>query len=224
MAKVNTCGAASLLVLLGGCAGGGEDDTGGSAGGDMLTGTITPDGASHSGEVAIAKAFAFDQGGKFIVYMSSDPAATCDKVYDYLGGSDKAYDPVDIFNDGYCNMFVLMGSGYDGGVEAQDDVVVGAGTAIECPMGDGQWVYETRDGDDKDYFWDPESQWWVGHPETYSYSFSGSGESGYTLDIDMSYYDGGYPYLEWENTPATGEVSGTVNAEYCQPLATLGFF
>ena len=204
------------------CSGDDKDD--GEGGGNMLTGSITPDEASFSGDIGIAKAFAFDQGGKFLAYMSSDSAATCEGVYDYLGGQDKAYDPVDLFNDGFCNMFVFLGSGYDGGHSATDDNIAAAGSAISCPMGEGEWVYESRDGDDKDYYWDPPAQWWVGHPTSYEWDFSGSGTEGYTLDIEMTDYDGGFPYIEWDNTPASGNVSGTVEAEYCQPLGTLGFW
>ncbi len=211
-----------LLGLTVGCGDKAEDDT--AAAGDMLTGTITPNGADFSGKLGIAKAFGFDLGGKFMVYMSSDSSATCEGVYDYLGGEEDPVDPVDLFEDGYCNMFVMVSSGYDGGLEATDDAIVGAGTALECPMGDGEWVYERRDDDDKDYFWDPAEQYWVGHPETYTYSFSGDSDSGYTLDIEMSTYDGGFLYVEMDNTPASGSASGTVDVEVCSKLATLTIF
>ena len=205
----------TVLTVLVGC----NKNTGDSGGDIMLSGTIVPEGEDLSGEVAIVKAFAFGQGDSFLTYMSSNPNATCAKVTEYLV-SDEPYDPVDILSAGKCNMFVMLSSGYESGFSASDDPLVAAGTAIDCAMGDGAFELTTMDEDDTDYYWT--GRWFQSHPTAYTYEISGGDGSDFEFGIEMSEYQGGFIYEVFETVNATGDVSGTVQAQWCASLGSTG--
>ena len=213
------------LTLAAAC-GGGAGDTAGDA--PMITGTIQPEGEDVSGEFEGYRAFAYDQGGAFIAYISSNPRATCDKVTDYLTVGAEPYDPVDVLVAGKCDFFIYLSSGYDGGLSHSADKddeeldTVGPGVSLGCAMGEGEWVYERRDGDDKDYYWS--GRWWQGAPVTYSFDFSGGDGSEVVMDIAMQEYTGAFIYEEFANDPASGDVEGHVTAEWCTGLAGTGLF
>lgn len=220
----------AAVVVLGACKG--EDADSGSADGPVayIKGSLGPDGEDITGEFAVYKAVAFDQGGRFLAYLSSDPEASCDNIVDYLYTDGDPYAPDDVINGGHCNMFLAI-DGYEDGLNHTWDRsmeggtgfdAIGAGTSIACAMGSGEFVYEQRDNDDEDYFWS--GRWWQGSPKDYTFAFSGSGEGGYTLDLTMSEFDGEWPYEGFDSHPASGNVSGTIEAEYCQGLATTGLF
>lgn len=217
---------ALALLLTAGCAGKTEDT------GDELipqiVGSIQPDGAADAGNVRFYKAFAFDQGGAFLAYLSSSPKADCTTVGQYLRVGAEPYDPEAVFAPETCNMFIKIAEDYDGGIDytrtARDVTIdtVGTGTAIECALGAGSFELTALENGEDDYYYS--GRWWVGNPLTYRYTFSGSGEDGYTMEIELSQLDGGFVQESLEEVRATAEVNGTISAEYCTDLASTGLF
>jgi len=205
-----------LMLALLACAPGEEEDLG-----PFITGTITLDERGDAAEIEFFKAVAFDQGGGFIAYLSSNPAATCTNIVEYLT-TGAPVDPVDVLSGGTCNLFIKTGSGYDGGMDVTDDGIVGAGTSLSCHFGEGGWVYEQRDVGDVDYFW--QGLEWQGHVESFSFDISGGAEAPYAMEIAMSSYNGSLIYEGLESAAASGEVSGSIEAEWCPGLATTGLF
>jgi hypothetical protein len=187
-------------------------------GAGSITGTITTDDGSV-GEVDAVVGLGFDQGGKLILYLSSNPATTCEGVVAYWTRSEPI-DPVDLYLPGKCNLFISQADGYDGAFAAQDDIFAAAGTAIECAMDDGDWVLEERDTGDVDYYY--QGRWWQGHPTTYTYDFSGGGGEDYDVHVDMSAYEGSFIYEDLTRDPASGAVSGDLRASWCGELGTTG--
>jgi hypothetical protein len=187
----------------------------------LVSGTVQPEGASESGEVAFHRGFAFDQGGRVIAYISSNPAASCDRVVEYLRPHEEPYDPSGLLTGGTCDLYFAM-DGYSGDLSADDDPMAVAGWALNCAMGEGSFVLETRDSGDRDYYWS--GRWWQGRPTSYSYTLTGGAGADFTFDLQMSAYDGGFIYESMEGVPATGEVSGSIDLEWCPSLATTGLF
>ena len=222
---------AALTLALGACKGK-EEDTGGEAD-PYITGQIQPDSGAHQGNVRFHKAFGFNQGEVFIAYISSNPDATCENVAQYLRVGGGAYDPSDMFRPETCNMFIKVSQDYEGGIDYTRDEgdaaidLIGAGTSIECAMGPGDWALTTLLEDDPDpdyYYTGATSQWWVGNPLTYRYTFSGGDGDDYTLDFELSQLDGGYVHESLEEVRATATVSGSMPAEWCEALASTGLF
>lgn len=200
---------------------GGTNGAGGGSGGAMLTGSIQPTGEEESGEVEVVNAFGFELDGRMLAYLSSNPASTCDNVAEYLSqkSSDSPYDPIEILSPGKCNMTVPVDNWDDGLSTSEQDENYqwsSAGTVINCAMGEGDFNLETRDEDDTDYYWT--GRWWQGSPTVYEWSFSGGDGDDLVLDIVMSSYDGDFIYEGLDESPAEGEVSGTVNAQWCPGL------
>jgi len=187
-----------------------------------LTGTIAADFGGAEGNVEIYNGFAFDQGGVYISYLSSNPDTTCDAITDHLQSHSGPYDPSDVLVGGNCDIYYKISSDYDGEYEASDDSFAAAGMAINCYMGEGGWVLETRDSDDTDYYW--QGDHWQGHPTTYDLAFSGGSEFNYDFEIEMSAYDGNFIYDDFDNDPASGTVSGTIELEWCPGLGTTPLF
>lgn len=208
-----------MICLLIACAG---DE--GEADGPVvqLEGTIQENVTRIEGEVAIYHGFAFDQGGVFISYLSSNPESDCDSITDYLQDHSGYYDPSDVLVGGACDIYYKISSAYEGEIAASDDPMVAAGMAINCYMGEGGWILETRDSDDTDYYWQGEH--WQGHPTGYDLSLTGGDGSGYSLDLNMTEYDGNFIYEDFDNDPASGSVSGTVELDWCPGLGTTPLF
>jgi len=195
-----------------------DDDDGLSV---MISGTIQPDGHDVTGSVRGYRAFAFDDGGDMIAYISSNPSATCANVVEYLSGGDPV-DPVNVLSGGYCNIYLRIYDNYESGYSASDDSLSAAGSSIGCAMGEGSFEYMTLDQDDTDYYWT--GQWWQGVPEVFDWTFTGDRDQGYAFDISMTEYSGSFPYEEFDRYLATGAVSGVVTAEVCEGLASTGLF
>ena len=198
----------------------------------MLTGTITPDTPAPSGETVSGEffgyqAFSFLVGEKFVSYISSNPNATCANVVSYLNITGDPYDPVNVLQPGGCNMYIEVEGFTGSGYSASNDITQSASSAIACAMGEGTFEMATFDSDDTDYFWvAPDGgpgAWWQGVPQMFSWDFSES-EDGHTLDISMSSYTGSFIYEEFASNPASGSVSGMVQAELCEGLASTGVF
>ena len=220
-----------LLVLSLTTACSGKDDSGDETVDSLepkITGTVTAEGEA-SAQVAFYKAFAFDQGGKLLAYLSSSPNATCENVADYLRVSEGPYDPKDMFEGGHCNMFIIIDGDFDGSfshtrpADSTEPNLVAAGTSMECAMGEGQFeLTRLTESDRDDYYWS--GRWWQGRPNAYTYDFSGGAGSSYQLTLEMSAYDGGFIHEELDDTPAVGAVSGTIEAEWCDALGSTGLF
>jgi hypothetical protein len=198
----------------------------------MMTGTILPDtpapsGDSVSGEFFGYHAFSFLVEDKFVTYISSNPNSTCSKVVDYLNINGDPYDPVDVLEPGGCNMYIEVEGFNNGSYSASNDIIASASSAIACAMGEGTFEMATFDADDTDYYWVADDggpgAWWQGVPQMFSWEFS-EADDGFLLDISMSSYTGAFIYEEFANNPASGTVSGTVQAEICEGLASTGVF
>lgn len=217
---------ALVLLLTAACAG--KDGDSGADLQPQIVGTISPDGAAEQGNVRFYKAFAFDQGGALLAYLSSSPEADCTEVGRYLQVGSAPYDPAPVFAPDTCNMFIKISEDYDGGIdytrnEADAGLdLVGTGTAVECALGAGAFELTTLVTDDEDYYYS--GRWWVGNPLTYRYTFEGSGADGYTLDLELQQLDGGFVQESMEAVRATAAVSGSIRAEYCTDLASTGLF
>ena len=191
----------------------------------LITGNIAPD---HPEWVLDAdftgyKAFAFDINDTFWSYISSNPDSNCGDVVNYLNVGGAPFDPVTVLSPGKCNMMVkLTGweSDWNGAFFAEDDPILVAATAIECAMGEGDFELLTPDFDDKDYYWT--GTWWQGAPKEYRFDIQGDRESGYSLDIEMSVYYGGFIREEFDKYEAFGTVSGSIDAYVCEGLASTG--
>jgi hypothetical protein len=209
-----------LVTVLGGCSSD-EEDTSTESMAPSITGTITLESIDTSGEVQLYKAFGFDQGGKLISYLSNNPNATCASTVDYLQDHNSPYDPSDFLVGGTCDIY-FSHSDWTGSVQATDDPFAVAGMTVNCAFGDGEFVLETRDVGDRDYYWS--GRWWQGHPTVYTMDMSGTGESGYEFSLSLTEYDGNLIYEEMDAYPATGEVSGTMSVEWCPELGTTPLF
>jgi len=217
--------ALSLAGVAVGCTGktdidsGGEDEVN-----PFITGTVTASGEA-SADIAFYKAFAFDQGGKMVAYFSSNRFATCSNVAEYLRDTDDPYNPSEMFTGGHCNMSIVIDGDYNGSFEhtrpagTDEPNLVAAGTSMECAMGTGEFELTRLTEDDRDhYYWS--GRWWQGRPNAFVWSFEGGEETGYTMTMEMTTYDGGFIHEELDDTPAEGRVSGTIEAEWCTALGT----
>lgn len=179
-------------------------------------GTITIDNGA-SADVAGAQAFAYAINGTGFLYISSNPAATCEGVVEYLTSSEP-YDPADVLRAGHCNLsfaFSYEGDDWDGATFDQEDLAMGI-WSVNCAMDTGTWSLEDHDGY-VDYFYD--GSWWQGAPTEHATSLSGTGSS-LGLDVTMEAYDGDLIYEALEAVPGTGHVSGSVDTSWCALLAT----
>lgn len=187
----------------------------------LITGTISPDHPSYnvSGEFEIYKAFAFDDQGTFYAYLSSNPDTHCGDVVNYLMVNGDVFNPENVLSPGKCNMMIKL-SDWEGSVDVADDTTVSAQSAIGCAMGEGEFKYMTSGINDTDYYWT--GQWWQGVPHGYQWSISGDRESGYTIDVDMYQFNGGFPQEEFDKYDAMGSVQGSIEAYICEGLVSTG--
>jgi hypothetical protein len=199
-----------------------------------INGTITPDHPSivTSGEMTIYKAFAFNDNGTFLAYLSSNPEAHCGDVTQYL--NDGAFDPVEVLSPGKCNITIKLDwtaceddstEGCDS-FTATDDRILSAASSIECAMGEGVFEYRKLDDQDRaDYYWTGDNaKWWQGSLKGYVWDISGVRGEGYTLDLNMYEYDGAFIHEEFDKYDATGSVQGIIEAYTCEGLASTGLF
>ena len=200
------------MFLLLACAGTGSGDDPVA----HITGTVTTeDSNAASADVATYKAFGMDVDGKGLWYLSSSPDATCELVQDYLEGDEM--DPSPIWPGGTCNLTIVYGAGdytADGVSLDTADGGLSGHVAIRCAMGDGAFEWGTRDdgSTDEDYFWTG-TEWW-GAPLDYQIDISGGEADGFTVSVDMDGFDGNYPTVI-DETLASGVVTGTIDAEWC---------
>lgn len=197
-----------ILILGVGCSKGGKEQ-------GPVSGTITPDGRDTSGQVEIMGAFAYAHGGGLIAYLSSNPDTTCETAADYLDTDNS--DPAGVLEPGACNLYLRVGSGYQGQLSATDDPIAAASMAMSCAMGTGEFVYEERDTGDLGWYWS--GDWWQGYPTTFNWEFSGEEGGDLRMEMDMSEYSGGFIYESQERVPASGAVAGVSYASWCTDLA-----
>ncbi|HCH61173.1 MAG: hypothetical protein CL927_12095 [Deltaproteobacteria bacterium] len=213
------------------CACSSKGETGSEADAEVMpfiTGTVSVDGQA-SAEVAFYKAFAYNQGGTLLAYLSSSPSATCTNVADYLQLDQPPYDPVEMFEPSTCNLMLKIEDEYLGGfthnqtADADQPNFATLGSALNCAMGEGSFEYVAlSESDDPDYNWS--GRWWEGGPFVYNYNLSGGDGEPYTFDIEMSAYDGSFVHESLNDNPANGAVSGTISAEWCERMGSTGLF
>lgn len=193
----------------------------------FITGTVSPahPELSVTGEFEIYKGFAFNDQGKFWMYLSSNPETYCADVIEYLS-SDQPYEPVNVLSPGKCNMWVKL-SNWEGESTAKDDNILIAESNIQCAMGDGDFEYMILDGDnEKDWYWT--GSWWQGVPTAYEWSISGDREgdadnpAGYTIDLTMEEFRGSFIHREPDVYDGSGGVMGSMDLYICEGLASMG--
>jgi|GEM_PF-1226266 len=219
----------AVVALAMGCTG--DKDSGASDVASLepkITGTVTVEGEA-SAEVAFYRAFAYDQGGTMLAYLSSHPNATCSNSADFLRTNQPPYDPVDMFEPGTCNLFLKIENDYDNGYVwdqpsgADQPNFATLGSAMNCAMGEGEFdFFPLSETDDPDFNWT--GRWWEGGPSAYVYNLSGGGGENYSFTIEMSEYDGSFVHEPLNDSPAVGAVSGTIEAEWCESLGSTGLF
>jgi len=226
-----TVGPALLFTLSVAVACSGKSDSGdgdGSSALPLITGTVAVEDGT-SAEVAFYHAYAFDQGGTMLAYLSSSPTATCENVSDYLRAGQAPYDPTSMFEPNTCNFFLKVDDAYEGGY--QHTQPVGAdqpnfdtlASAMNCAMGEGDFeLYALSETDEPDYNYT--GRWWEGGPSAYAYDLTGGGGSDYEFTIEMSAYDGSFVHEPLNDSPAAGAVSGTITASWCESLGSTGLF
>ena len=213
-----------MLALLLACTGEGPD-------GDatpQLTGSMSTDDASA--EVTVYKAFGRDYDGDGLWFLVSSPDASCDSVSDYLAEGADVHDPAGIWEGGDCILTLVVNpqdgtSAYTPGTDFTFSDLLMGHWSVRCAMGEGAFEWGTRDEDSpyEDWFWTGVE--YTASPDSWETTLSGEGEDGgYTIEVDMgSSFDGNYPTVI-DSIPGTGDISGTVEAEYCADLLNAGVF
>ncbi len=197
----------------------GESDSGGTVASlePQVSGDITIIDQNAEGRVEIFRGFGIDQGGRVMMYLTSNPDLTCDMAADLLTSHDDPFDPTGYIVGGTCDFFVKKDE-YDG-VEMTftDDPFGRAGWAINCFTGNGAFEYQDRtDGGDDGIYWTGRK--WQGYPTVYTFTITGGNEADYQLSLDFQEYDGGFPEESLDNYPATGRIQGTIDVEWCPDL------
>ena len=137
----------------------------------------------------------------------------------YLRTTADPIDPSTLFEPGTCNL-MLKTANYAGSWVAENDRLESASSSISCNMGEGEWEYET--GANSGYYWS--GNWWAGFPTEYKWDISGDRDSEYSIDIEMSGYEGSFPREEFSRYPATGLVQGDFKAQPCMEIGQSGHF
>jgi hypothetical protein len=186
---------------------------------DGFSGEITIDSAGLVGTFSIEKAFGMAVDDTLIVYLSSNPDATCERVVRYLTPSSELEDPSDLRLGQTCDMFMKISS-WDGSFSAKDDRLAIASSAISCVLDDGKFIYKERGTDDFDYYWS--GRWWQGIPDLYTLSIEDSTKSdGFEISGEMSSFDGAFIYEKLQSEPGSGLVSGAADIELCEDFKPL---
>jgi len=211
---------ALYLALVLGCGQDPEKSTDDEA--PSITGNIRLDEWSGTAQVEMTRAFAYEADGSLVAFLSSNDATTCEAAGEYLSGVHPLSKD-DLMRGGTCAMTIVLKEPYpyDGdfaatGPETEINPGASVSSAIECAMGDGSFVRESRN-DSEDYYWS--ERWWRGTPFNYAWNISGGGGGTVTIEVDMSDYRGSLPFDGvYANVTATGEVSGTVKAQWCPDM------
>jgi hypothetical protein len=207
----------ALLVV--GCTGEGTPDDAPV----FVEGTISVEGQGASGDVAGRKAFAYAVAGRGVVYIASNGLATCEDTVEYLSARG-AFDPsATLMLPGHCNISFAFNydaeAGFEGAAYDYSSRLDGL-TNLGCAMGEGVWVYESRQ-EESDYYYN--GRWWQGSPTDYDVVVHGEGTS-LSLELDLRTYSGGFIYEGLENFVANGSVTGTIDAEWCENLRNTPIF
>lgn len=183
---------------------------------DKELGEIVADRAGERAAVNVPVAFGYHFGGKAILFFGGNPSGSCEDATEYLKSS--IFDPSSLLAAGTCQMSVLMT--YDGEEVSYQDDLANVTLSLGCAMDSGAWVFEERD--DEDYYYS--GPWWQGHPDEFSITLAPGDNASYDVTVDMDQYSGGFIYEELEAAPATGTVSGTFNATFCEELKYADIF
>ena len=185
----------------------------------MLEGTLIPEGHDLSGDFFGYQAFGFDNEGTLLIYISSHKEASCETVAPYLRTTADPVDPSSLFEPQTCNL-MLKTANYSGTWTAEDDRLESASSSISCNMGEGEWIYEM--GVSNGYYWS--GNWWAGFPTEYKWDITGDRDTEYSVDIEMTGYEGSFPREEFSRYPASGTVKGVVTAQPCMEIGQSGHF
>ena len=215
---LRTIGLTLTLSLISACNG---DDDSTDVDDAQANGTITAT-TGESADVAIQHAFGFATNGIGLVYMSSNPNATCDNVVEMLN-ADEAHNPDQVLLSGHCNFIYKFkypeSAGFDGLSFTADDLL-NTLWSVSCAMEEGTWEYSNNDGD-RDYYYT--GTWWQGSPDTHQTALNAVGED-IQITATMGPYSGHFIYEGLDAIPATGQVNGTILAKRCTPLAQTDLF
>lgn len=200
------------------CAACGGDDL---AEGSRITGTLDFTGEGVSGVVDTARVFSFAAGGTLISWMAANEDATCALAAAHLGAGDDDPDPTDLYVPDACNLF-LFGA-YDGTSASVDQDSATVSIALNCTMGEGSFAWEETN---KGWAWVWSGRWWQGAPEAWTLDLEGGtgGDDPLVATLEMTDFWGSFTYEDMTEDPATGSVSGTVQAEWCPDLAQASIF
>ena len=215
---LRTIGIGLGVLLLSAC--NGDDDTDNTEA-SQATGTIVAQ-TGETGDVAVKRAFGFATNGIGLVYMSSNPSATCDNVVEMLN-ADEAHNPDQVLLAGHCNFIYKFkypeSAGFDGLSFTEDDLLSTL-WSVSCAMEDGAWEYSNNDGD-RDYYYT--GTWWQGSPDSHQTALNAVDED-IQITVTMGPYSGHFIYEGLDSIPATGQVSGTITAKRCTQLAQTDLF
>lgn len=205
-----------VLTLLGGCKP--EEEPASMVEGSFTVTSVS--GEDLVGEVASRSAFGFNSGGRVIVYLASAEGVSCEDAATLLEGGDDTFDPSSLFEAGMCNLFVV--GDHDGGEATYDDSGYDLTWVLNCTLGDGSFVYEERDANDWDYYWT--GDYYQANPESWSATLSGGDGDPVGLEVELQDFMGYFIYDSGEDFPATGTVSGAVEATWCEDLKAASVF
>ena len=194
---------------------------GGSSTDAALEGTVTT--ADYEATIDNSAAFGFHIDGTGYLYFASNPDATCSDVVDYLNhsSSSEAYDPTTVWLGGTCNLLLQLSS-YDGedfSFTGEDNYLKGFWN-LNCAMGDGEFVYETRNSY-TDYYWS--ERVWVGGADDHETSVTHVTDETYEVDVNITSFDGNYNDALGD-VPLEGSISGIVEASWCSDLYQAGLW
>jgi hypothetical protein len=198
-----------------------------------ITGKISLDERSGSSRFEVFKAFAYDTEasedaeGKFIAFLSSNSAATCEDASAYMSG-DEEVEKDRFMRGGRCVMTIIIEDPNrdDGDLASETgdlasdsggEVDVVANTLIECEIGNG--AFKVREApEDDEYWWT--GKWWTGAPVDFAWKINGGDGKKTFMEMSMSAYTGGLPNNgQPDGIPASGTVTGKTFAEWCPGLA-----
>lgn len=211
-----------MTILLSGLVACGAGDEGAGYGDPLITGTLATDDGSTA-DAAVYHAYYFVAGGKGIVYAASGPEATCAEVTEYIDVATTTYDPTNLLPPNTCNMFILFnypsGAAENGFTFDAADWKTGQ-WSVTCAMDAGTWEYGTSNGF-SDYYYS--GRLWQGAAYLGSTTLTGSDDA-LSLSVNLSDFDGNFIYEKMESIPASGLISGEIDATVCNSLGGTGFF
>lgn len=187
-----------------------------------VSGSVNVPARTLSADVQWDAAFAYAEDGRLIAFLTGAAGASCSSVAAYLGPNDGALEKDGILEGGSCTMTIVVDE-WDGdaalswGPDETEGYNPGLSSNLRCEFGDGTWVLETRGSGYEDYYWD--GPVWTGIPDRFDWSISGDDED-ISLDLEMSSFDGNFPdEVSAERYAAEGDLSGSIEAQWCPELA-----